>query len=561
MVRFAMGILNTTAARQADKGLSNSNRSAGQPIPASDPLFKGKATDFFSTFIHLSLLHKRIQSGKMDIDCRLVDMIASLLLEQAYDQQKQGFFLYREAAETLVDCIEFAGTKRIAGEVLDTLIRILWVTGGDAHRAAAGALGALPLAIQGPAPGERPPRAMPVVSYSTLLQEAGLEQDTVTDIKGRSLVVHSPGSDGILVIKMARQDDTLEDLQRECDWMRFLNGCKHVFERRFDIPEPIQIAGANLLRLIDIPLACLPAMVLNAEKVAISFKTTPAYYDYPNESCPGRRLGTEQFQEVMLRNAWILGRLASMGIFHDALIPLFHNRTQRGRRDDQGAYEWVRAGRLDRWLHSCDHPNIGVSGVRDFEHLKALDGKNSRPYGSMGKQFVSMLLVIGSYFRKKDPGLMGLGKDGRPADARGLFQKGVLKNTITGIFQNYYQGFTGMPFQNRVPFDLHRLTERMIEEMGVDRHMEETIRVVDQQALTDREFRWFLLGRGVEETAIDSFPRGLADVVIHSGPHLGAFNSRISLPELIESTATMSAVCVAGKYWQERFGETDPSSK
>jgi hypothetical protein len=248
-----------------------------------------------------------------------------------------------------------------------------------------------------------------------------------------------------------------------------------------------------------------------------------------------------------------------MGIFHDALIPLFHNRTQRGRRDDQGAYEWVRGGRLDRWLHSCEHPNIGVSGVRDFEHLQALDGRNSRPYRSMGKHFVSLLLMTGSYFRKKDPGRMGLEKDGRPVDARGLFEKRVLMDTISGIFHNYYNGFTGTHFRDGVPFDLIALTARMIAEMGVDRHMEEIVRVADQQALTDREFRSFLIGRGVAEEKINSLPRGVADVVIHSGPHLGDFNSRISLPELIEFTASAAAVCVAGKYWQEKYGENQAS--
>ena len=46
-----------------------------------------------------------------------------------------------------------------------------------------------------------------------------------------------------------------------------------------------------------------------------------------------------------------------------------------------------------------------------------------------------------------------------------------------------------------------------------------------------------------------------ADIVIHSGPHLGAFNAGILIPELIEASACMAAVCVAGKYWQGRYGE------
>jgi hypothetical protein len=554
-----MKAVNTAAQRRGDKHPDRSNTRNRRSAPAVDALFKGKATDFFSTFIQLSQLHKRINTGKAEIGPHTVDMIASLLLEQAYDHQKQGFFLYREAAETLADCVQFANSQQIAGQVLETLTLVLSATRGDAHRAAAGALGALPLSLRGPVLNGEPSRPAPVVSYSTLLRQAGLEESAALEIKGRSLVISSSGGDRVLVLKMARQGDTLQDLQRETDWMCHLKGCRHAFGQRFDIPEPIQVAKATIYRLIDVSPARLPAVPLHPDKYAAGFKTTRAYFDYPNESCPEKRLGTEQFQEVMLRNAWLLGRLASMGIFHDALIPLFHNRTQRGRRDDQGAYEWVRGGRLDRWLHSCEHPNIGVSGVRDFEHLQALDGRNSRPYRSMGKHFVSLLLVTGSYFRKKDPSLMGWEKNDQPVDARGLFEKTVLIDTIVGIFHKYYQGFTGSCFCKKVPFDLNELTERMIEEMGVDRHMEETIRVADQQALNDREFRSFLIGRGVEEGKIEFLPRGAADLVIQSGPHLGAFNSRISLPELIEFTASAAAVCVAGKYWQERCGENQAS--
>ena len=41
---------------------------------------------------------------------------------------------------------------------------------------------------------------------------------------------------------------------------------------------------------------------------------------------------------------------------------------------------------------------------------------------------------------------------------------------------------------------------------------------------------------------------GQSDILINSGPHLGDFNRQISLPELIEATAAMSAVCIAGRY-------------
>ena len=97
-----------------------------------------------------------------------------------------------------------------------------------------------------------------------------------------------------------------------------------------------------------------------------------------------------------------------------------------------------------------------------------------------------------------------------------------------------------------------RLVSRMVEEMGVDRHMEEILRVEDQKVMTDDEFEFFMKQRGYPDEKIKELHKGIKEIVIHSGPHLGAFNETISLPELIESVATMSALCIAGRYWKER---------
>ena len=524
-------------------------------------LFKGKATDLFSTYLYLSQLHAQFTSGDRVIDSQTIHAVGSLLLKQAYDHQKQGFFLYREAAETLADGIALAGSRCAAREAMAVLTHALEVTSGDAHRAVAGALGSLPLSISGPALEEGTCQTIPEIHYGELLCQVGLEKDSVPAIFGRSLVIQYSRSNQILVLKVARPGDTPSDLQRESDWIGHLNGHEHAFGRRCDIPEPIKIAKKHVFRLTGLPSAFLTRVALHPKQYAIGFKTTDAYFDYPNESCPEKRLGNVMFQEVMCRNAWILGRLASKGIVHEALIPLFHNRTQQGRRDDQGAYEWIRAGRLDRWLHSCEYPNIGVSGVRDFEHLVAWDKKNQHLYRSIGKHFISMLLVAGSYFRKKDLTLQGVDAGGQPVDARHLFEKGVLKKIVYGIFHHYYRGFTGIHFNKRMPFDVDTLIERMIEEMGIDRYMEERVRVADQQAMTDKAFRSFLTDRGLEAETIESLKRGLDDIIIHSGPHLGAFNAPISLPELIESVASMAALCISGKYWCERYGEDQDSKR
>jgi len=207
---------------------------------------------------------------------------------------------------------------------------------------------------------------------------------------------------------------------------------------------------------------------------------------------------------------------------------------------------------LDRWLFSCDYPNIGMTGVRDFEHFENLKEIKQKLYRIIGNHFLSMLLVMGSYFRKKDILLMGITDQGRPADARFLFQAPVLKRGIEGIFNRYYSGFVGTDFQDDFPLDLGILVHRMIEEMGVDRHMEEILRAADQREMSLSDFRAFLSERGITARELDQLEKGAADIVINSGPHLGGFNQTISLPELIEAVAAMSALCIAGRFREEK---------
>ncbi len=88
----------------------------------------------------------------------------------------------------------------------------------------------------------------------------------------------------------------------------------------------------------------------------------------------------------------------------------------------------------------------------------------------------------------------------------------------------------------------------MIDEMGTDRHMEEILRVADQQEMTEEAFREFLRDRGWSRDEIQKCRKADKDLSIQSGPHLGGFNQGISLPEITHAVATMSAMCMAGKY-------------
>ena len=88
----------------------------------------------------------------------------------------------------------------------------------------------------------------------------------------------------------------------------------------------------------------------------------------------------------------------------------------------------------------------------------------------------------------------------------------------------------------------------MIEEMGVDRNMEEILRAADQAEMTEMEFREFLAQRGCSEEEIEDYKKDVNDITIQTGPHLGGFNQRISVPELIQCIGAVSAYCIGGGY-------------
>jgi hypothetical protein len=100
----------------------------------------------------------------------------------------------------------------------------------------------------------------------------------------------------------------------------------------------------------------------------------------------------------------------------------------------------------------------------------------------------------------------------------------------------------------------------MIEEMGVERYMEEVLRVVDERQISDERFSALLGERGYAADQIRGLKRGAEDITLCTGPHLGGFNERISLPEIIEAVETMSALCIAGRYCREWLS-ADPGKK
>jgi hypothetical protein len=528
-----------------------------------------KRSDFVATYMTVSNLQFIIDQQPEIITEATVSSLACVLAGKEHATQRQAYFLYKKAGDALGAIIHQTGDSKIAEQAKDRLIQTLRANSEKPCRAAAQALGTLPLHIKGPCLSEHKtekkdttdPHAsiLPDVCWQTLIDYCGFPTDSsgiFSEWKGRNLVISSKNTDEVLVVKMTRPGEDPAMLAQEGLWMNFLAANQDTFignRHRFHIPMPVTVSGSFLFRLTDMPKNLPENNGIDPRMPVIGFMTTPDYFVYPNEHPPEGFLPQDTFFEIITRSALLLGRLAASGIIHTAPIPLFHNRVQRHRRDDGGLYQWPRGGRLDQWLSSCRFPNIGGTGLRDFEHFISFNDSSRKLYERIGSHIFSLVLISGSYFRSFDPARVGLDPAGNPVDARDLFDPDFLERTVKTIFTHYYKGFTGSEFTDAFPMDLARFSQRLVEEMGVDRHMEEVLRVAEQNEMSDEEFYLFLAGRGVAPEQISSMKKGEKDITILTGPHLGGFNQPISVPELIRFTSAAAALCISGRYCQEKF--------
>jgi hypothetical protein len=508
-------------------------------------------TDYFTKYYALHHLRCVADEDPTRIDASTVAAVQQLFQNEAFSRQRQSLFFFRQAAEVFTSMVTCSDDADIAGLAIGALRQVLRSTSGNGHRAAVEAIGSLPTAVRGPRLNCQPMGFVPQLKWQELLSSCGLRCRQLPVAIGRSLVSPIESEDRLLVVKLAKRDDTAAQMILELEWMRHLNRCRKYFPDSFLIPVPIEAHGRDLFRLASLPAEIPGAIDIQPELTAIAFVAPESYFHYPNTHDPACRPTPGRFRTMMRENAYLFARLASRGIVHSAPIALFHNRIQVERRRDRGRYEWFRAGRLDRWLSSCDFPNMGASGLRDFEHLLSFNGSSQALYRHIGNHILSLLLVAGSYFRNAVPQQRGLGPCGKPVDARHLFDKELFQTVIAEMLSAYYEGFVGVLPSNGIPLDLSRLTIRLVDELGVDRYMDEILRAADQDQMSDDAFERFLLQRGYPHPGE---PKGAADISIRTGPHLGGFNQSISAPELIEAVGVTAAWCIAGSYWQLKFG-------
>ncbi len=519
---------------------------------------RSESLEFSGAFMIVQDLHQLVEANPAIIRPETISALENVLEDSKHTSQTQSFFLYREAADALASVLVFSVDESLSKQSISSLKQVVNTGSGMQQRAATEAMGSLPLKIRGPRIHEDRSEKIPYVKWNDILKLNNIAGCNAPVILGRSLVAsinNSSGnnSSGMFVVKLAVTEDALELIKKEAEWMHYLSSYGHLFPAEFKIPQPVQINGSYLFRLKNLPVSPPEGSDVNPKyNYAMAYIAHKDYFTYPNDHRKARQLTRDKFGEVILRNARLLGKLTSLGIVHSAPIPLFHNRVQRNRRTDHGIYEWHHGGRLDRWLHSCRYPNFGITGIRDFEHLISYQGSSRDLYRHIGSHILSLALVTGSYFRNFEADKVGFDEHGKPLDVRYLFDKSFLQELLQGIFQEYYNGFVGDKFCGDIPFDIEQLSARMIEEMGVDRHMEEMLRVADQMEMTENEFRDFFAQRGCSKEEIEGYKKDVNDITIQTGPHLGGFNQTISVPELIQSIGAVAACCKGGRYLAKR---------
>ena len=509
--------------------------------------------DFSAKYLAVCHLNELAMKQPETIGPETIAGLESIFYDPKVSSQTQAYFFFKEAAGALCSLLARLPHDACARKSHNAFMNLLGRTTGHAQRAATEALGALPFSILGTPPEREVLGDTPVITWRAFLENTHISRKGMPCFMGRSLVTKTAVEDRLLVVKLAGEMDNPESLLQETAWLHHLGSNPDAFTVKFHIPEPLRVQNGSLFRLVDLPVPYPEKKHRHEKGYAIAFLAHPDYFRYPNETDQNKQLDSETFLETIRRNAFLFGSLTGMGIIHEAPVPLFHNRVQGPRRNDGGVYLWQQGGRLDQWLWSCRYPNFGCSGIRDFEHLAVFQGPARKAYSSMGAQLLSLFLVAGSYFRMKDARKVGLEPDGQPVDARELFDKALLVKILESVFHHYYQGFVGRPFKGDLPLDFSQLADRMVDEMGVDRYMEEILRAVDQREMTDKAFIDFLVQRRIPRASAMQMEKGVNDITLYTGPHLGGFNQRISLPELIESVGTMAALCIYGRYCIEKL--------
>ncbi|MGC9515908.1 HEAT repeat domain-containing protein [Methanocrinis sp.] len=329
---------------------------------------------------------------------------------------------------------------------------------------------------------------------------------------GRTLILSQEGRS--LAIKLALGPGDEEKLLIEAAMQRQLGHLREDLGLESLIPRPIVPEGGGYLfrlRLSGLPGGVRGILGLQTDPWAICYSPPRGYFTYLNDF----HLSSDSVSKGLIRCAHDLAVLARNGLVHDALIPLFHNREQTERRGDRGVYRWWSEipGRLDRWLKSCQHPNLRLSGIADYEHFcQFAEIAPQKLHHLIGDQLLSISLVLASRYR-----ILGEFDDDVVSEAlRSIFETYILASVSEKSNSSSFYGSRSL-LDGCIDWD--RLASRMREEMGGERYTTGLVR-----------------GAG---------PEG-SDLEIENGPHLGLFGGYFPLPELLRAIHLATAFAILG---------------
>jgi hypothetical protein len=428
----------------------------------------------------------------------------------------------------------------------------------DIRRAAIAVVSKWEPAIQGP-PVVLNRSSLPEMTLAGLLDRVGGGECRA--IGTRSLRVDLKNRpDECLFIKTVPPGDDVSGLLRECFWVEHLGQIRAERpwgDARFDIPTLLDMEGPKIFALSSrgIPLSMGN---VRESRPAIGLVVSHEYFDYAN-SPPLDSSGRERLTEVLSRGSYLLAVLLSRGIIHCDVIPLFH----RNLRQPPTSFRWWLGGRICRWQAFCRYPNIGRTGIRDFEHL--ISWKNdpapegySGPgaiYKLIGAHILSLLLLAGSALRGTGDENFASAADGRTsADFRSRFDPSFLRQLLRNVLESYYRGLTGLecPFWRSI--DCNRLAATLRDVMGRDLRMWSRFRKEDQVTVRIDEFRNILRAGGYAAEINTCVEKGRHDLYLIDGPHLEE-GPREEMPaEIRRAVEVAAAICVMGLLGKEGFG-------
>jgi hypothetical protein len=179
--------------------------------------------DFSAAYMSVQKLHALVQTHPHVAGEETIYTLKQVLEGPQYTSQTQSFFLYREAAEALASFL-LPGFGQPLSELAGvTLKEIIRTATGTPKRAAAEALGALPVGIRGPQLDKEIPEDIPALKWADLLCVLKISLSNNPTFLGRSLVAEIKNSDEIFVVKLVCSGGSFEAVYREALWMKYFS--------------------------------------------------------------------------------------------------------------------------------------------------------------------------------------------------------------------------------------------------------------------------------------------------------------------------------------------------